>query len=152
MVTIQWASASNQSMPKHNWAQHILQIPIQTTNELLSNCFLGVKVPYLFFWGGGGDGADTKTYSISLSWRNYFSICSLKPFWSFISSFSLKNQLKFLKTVFGPISNCSLKANAAVENSSFIFTICIKSVPLYHFKLGYVVLHMAVKEFFQTHF
>ena len=26
------------------------------------------------------------------------------------------------------------------------------SVPLYHFMLVYVVLHMAVKEFFETHF
>ena len=38
------------------------------------------------------------------------------------------------------------------ENSSFIFTVCVKSVSLYHFKLAYVVLHMAVKEFFETHF
>ena len=27
-----------------------------------------------------------------------------------------------------------------------------KSVPLYHFKLAYVVPHMAVKEFFGSHF
>ena len=38
--------------------------------------------------------------------------------------------------------------NAAGENSSFIFTICVKSVPFYHFKLAYVVLHKAVEEFF----
>ena len=38
------------------------------------------------------------------------------------------------------------------ENGSFIFTICAKSVPLYHFKFAYVVLQMAVKEFFETHF
>ena len=43
------------------------------------------------------------------------------------------------------------EANPAGENSSFIFTVCVKSVPLYHFKLAYVVLHMAVKEFFETH-
>ena len=30
------------------------------------------------------------------------------------------------------------------------FTVCVKSVPLYYFKLAYVVLHMAVKEFFET--
>ena len=42
------------------------------------------------------------------------------------------------------------EANAADENSSFIFTVCVKSVPLYHFKLAYVVLHIAVKEFFET--
>ena len=40
------------------------------------------------------------------------------------------------------------EANPADENSSFIFIVCVKSVPLYHFKLAYVILHMAVKEFF----
>ena len=40
------------------------------------------------------------------------------------------------------------KANLAGENSSFIFTVCI----LTFFKLAYVVLHMTVKEFFETHF
>ena len=39
----------------------------------------------------------------------------------------------------------SFLANAAGENSSVIFTVCVKSVPRYHFKLAYVVLHMAVK-------
>ena len=38
------------------------------------------------------------------------------------------------------------------ENSSSIFTVDVKSVPLYHFTLAYVVLHMAIKEFFETHF
>ena len=38
------------------------------------------------------------------------------------------------------------EANPAGENSSFISTACVKSVALYHFKLEYVVLHMAVKE------
>ena len=42
------------------------------------------------------------------------------------------------------------EAYPAGENSSFIFTICVKSVPRYHFKLAYV--HMAVKDFFETHF
>ena len=42
--------------------------------------------------------------------------------------------------------------NAGSENSSFIFTVWVKSVPLYHFKLAYVVLHMAVKEFFKPSF
>ena len=37
------------------------------------------------------------------------------------------------------------EANPVGENSSFIFTVCVKSVPLYHFKLAYVVLHMAVR-------
>ena len=44
------------------------------------------------------------------------------------------------------------EANVTGENSSFIFTVCAKSVALYHFKLAYVVLHMAVKELFETHF
>ena len=39
------------------------------------------------------------------------------------------------------------EANPAGENSSFIFTVCVKSVPLYHIKLAYVVLHTAAKEF-----
>ena len=44
------------------------------------------------------------------------------------------------------------EANAASENSSFIVTVCVKSVPRYHFQLTYVVLQMAVKEFFETQF
>ena len=44
------------------------------------------------------------------------------------------------------------EANAAGENSSFTFTVCVKSVPLYHFKLAYVVLHVTIKEFFEAHF
>ena len=44
------------------------------------------------------------------------------------------------------------EADAAGENSSFIFTAGVKSVPRYHFQHGYVVLQMAVKEFFETHF
>ena len=44
------------------------------------------------------------------------------------------------------------EANPVGEESSFIFTVCIKSVALYHFKLSYVVLHMAVTELFDTHF
>ena len=47
------------------------------------------------------------------------------------------------------ISERTCEANPAVENSSFILTVCVKFVPLYHFKLAYVVLHMAVKEFFK---
>ena len=43
------------------------------------------------------------------------------------------------------------EANVAGENSSFIFTVCVKSVPLYHFKLACVVLHMAGKDFLETH-
>ena len=42
--------------------------------------------------------------------------------------------------------------NPTGESSSFIFTACVKSVPLDHFKLSCLVLHMAVKEFFETHY
>ena len=35
---------------------------------------------------------------------------------------------------------------------SFIFTVYVNSVPRYHFKLDYVILQMAVKEFLETHF
>ena len=38
------------------------------------------------------------------------------------------------------------ETNAVAENSSFIFKVCVRSVPLHQFKLAYVVLHMAVKE------
>ena len=44
------------------------------------------------------------------------------------------------------------EANPAGENSSFIFTVGVKPVPRNHFKLAYAALHMAVKEFFETHF
>ena len=39
------------------------------------------------------------------------------------------------------------KVNQAGENSSFIFTVCVRSVSRYHFKLAYVILQMAAKEF-----
>ena len=42
------------------------------------------------------------------------------------------------------------EANAAGKNSSFIFTGCVNSVPLYHFKFAYVFLHMAAKEVFEA--
>ena len=32
------------------------------------------------------------------------------------------------------------------------FSVCVKSVPLYHFKLAYVVLNIAIKAVFETHF
>ena len=44
------------------------------------------------------------------------------------------------------------EVNPVGENRSFIFTVYVKSVSLYHFKLAYIMLHMAVKEFFETHF
>ena len=44
------------------------------------------------------------------------------------------------------------EVNPAGENSSFIFTACIEFVPLYHFKLAYVVLRMGFKEYFESHF
>ena len=35
---------------------------------------------------------------------------------------------------------------------AYSFLVCVKSVPRYHFKLAYVILQMAVKEVFETHF
>ena len=42
------------------------------------------------------------------------------------------------------------EAHPAGENDSFMFTVCVKSVSFHHFKLAYVVLHTAVKEFLET--
>ena len=39
------------------------------------------------------------------------------------------------------------EANAAGENSSFIFTVCVKSVPLCHFKLAHVLYIWLSKKF-----
>ena len=44
------------------------------------------------------------------------------------------------------------EANPVGGNSSFIFIVGVKSVPLYHFKLAYVILLMAVTEFFGSRF
>ena len=44
------------------------------------------------------------------------------------------------------------EANPAGENRSFIFTVYVKSVPLYHVKLDYLVLYMGAKEFFEAPF
>ena len=35
--------------------------------------------------------------------------------------------------------------NQAGENSSFIFTVRVRSVPRYHFKLAHVILQIAVE-------
>ena len=40
------------------------------------------------------------------------------------------------------------EANPTGENSSFIFTVCVKSVSICHFKHACVVLHTAVKDLF----
>ena len=40
-------------------------------------------------------------------------------------------------------SQRTCEANPAGEKSSFIFKVCVKYVPLYHFRLAYLVLHMA---------
>ena len=67
--------------------------------------------------------------------RNMNSKLSLTSQWSNTPSFKFSSTEK------------TCEANAVGGNSSFIFTVCVKSVPLYHFKLGYVALHLAVKEF-----
>ena len=50
------------------------------------------------------------------------------------------------------VSGTKGNVNPTGENSSFNFTVAVKSVPLYRFKLANVVLYMAVREFFETHF
>ena len=47
-------------------------------------------------------------------------------------------------------SKRTCEANPAGENRSLIFAVCVKSVPLYRFKLAHVVLDMAIKEFVET--
>ena len=47
-------------------------------------------------------------------------------------------------------SEASIVKNCHPRTS--LILVCVKSVPLYHFKLAYVVLHVTVKEFFGTHF
>ena len=46
----------------------------------------------------------------------------------------------------GPVK---LKQRVKIVDS---FLVCVKTVPLYHFELVYVVLHTAVKEVLETHF
>ena len=53
---------------------------------------------------------------------------------------------------FANVKQRTCEAKAAGENSSFIFIVWVKFVPFYHLKLAYVVLHMAVKEFFEIYF
>ena len=43
------------------------------------------------------------------------------------------------------------EANSGGETSSFIFTVCVKSVPFYH-KFLCIVLDMVAKEFLETQF
>ena len=72
-----------------------------------------------------------------------------------LSTFPPSNQQNFEdsgKVLAVSVSERICQANQAGKNGSFIFTACVKSVPRYHFKLAYVVLQMAVKEFFENHF
>ena len=62
------------------------------------------------------------------------------------------NKFVGLKYLTGTKVQRTCEAIPAGENSSFILTVCVKSVPLYHFKLEFVVLHIAVKEFSTTLF
>ena len=63
--------------------------------------------------------------------------------WSSFKTLVVNGQLKSK----GPV-----KLIQQVKIAHSFFTVYVKSVPLYYFKLAYVVLHMAVKEFFETHF
>ena len=49
-------------------------------------------------------------------------------------------------------SQRTCQANHTGENSSFIFTVCVRLVLRYDFKLAYVILQMAVKEVFEIGF
>ena len=53
--------------------------------------------------------------------------------------------------IFERVDERTCQANQAGENSSFIFTVCVKSVPRYSFKFAYVVPQIAVKEFLENH-
>ena len=50
------------------------------------------------------------------------------------------------------VTPLNLSVTSPVIHRIPMFTVCIKSVPLYHFKLAYVALRMAVKEFFEIQF
>ena len=71
----------------------------------------------------------------------------------------LRKTQRFLRIVFASdygkrnnMKNVDSSLRQSLKKDSFIFTVYVKSVPLYHFKLAYVVLQMAVKEFFENHF
>ena len=49
--------------------------------------------------------------------------------------------------LFSVFHQMTCEANSVGENSSFSFTVCVKSVPRYHFELAYVVLQMAIQQF-----
>ena len=53
--------------------------------------------------------------------------------------------------VTGQIDTC-IKLTKRMKIAHSFFTVCVRSVPHYHFKLAYVILQMAVKEFFETYF
>ena len=42
------------------------------------------------------------------------------------------------------------QVNTMGESSSFIFTFYVKTVPVYDFRLVWVVIHPSIKEFFKT--
>ena len=45
-----------------------------------------------------------------------------------------------------------VKLMQRVKIAHSFLTVCVKSVPRYHFKLAYVILQMAFKEFFEDYF
>ena len=52
-----------------------------------------------------------------------------------------------IRFIASALSKKTCQANQASENGLFIFTVCVRSVPSYHFKLAYVILQIAVKNF-----
>ena len=88
--------------------------------------------------------------------------CSILLEISVIPNENLKKHVSsFLSPQCVSIRQRTCETDAADENSSFIFTVCVRFVPLYHLKLAYVVLHMVLKrkfyiwlskEVLETHF
>ena len=73
----------------------------------------------------------------------------LKFFWSYCGVISRKLLIKSRNQKISQKGSVKLMQRVKIVHS--FFTVCIKSVPRYHFKLAFVVLQMAVKEFFETH-
>ena len=79
--------------------------------------------------------------------------------WYFLGQWLLNYWSKCFEIWYGSITwhvadyfKRTCDSDPAGENSSVFFTVCVKSVPLCHFKLAYVVLHVVAKEFFETDF
>ena len=107
----------------------------------------------VFEWAYGWDQIDEHCWSNQLCPQTKVEPCDIPS----QQCGNVCDQHDHTKFVFWFLSNITAQqrtceANPVGKNSSLIFTVCVKYVPLYHFKLAYVVLYMAVKEFFKSHF